>query len=79
MKEIIYKVDHGIAAREMSDMLMDDTIPTYDMFEDLVVAYENGNEDFRKGMDKTLTILLWKNMAEICEYMKENACYGEED
>ena len=71
MNEILYKVNHNKVAELMSELLMDTNVTTYDMFEDLVVAYENGNEDFRKGMDKALETLLWYNMNDIVEKVKE--------
>ena len=79
MKEILYKVDNNAVAEEMSAILMDPDIPTYDMFEYLVVAYENGNEDFRKGMDKALIILTWKNLPELVEHMKSFVKEEEEE
>ena len=78
MKEILYKVNHNKVAEEMTEMLTDPDISTYDMFEDLVVAYENGNEDFRKGMDKALVILVWRNLPEIAKYMEENCTSDSE-
>lgn len=72
MEDILNKVDNDAVAEEMTAMLTDTEISTYDMFEDLVIAYNNGNEDFRKGMDKTLEILVWKNLPEIVEHMKKN-------
>ena len=77
MEEILYKVDHEAVGEEMSMMLMDTDISTYDMFEDLVVAYKHGGEEFRKGMDKALEVLLWKNMAEIVKHMEENCIRKE--
>lgn len=76
-ESILYEVDYDKAADEMTAMLTDTDIPTYDMFEDLVVAYVNGNEDFRKGMNKALEVLIWKNMEELVKYIKANC--AEED
>lgn len=73
MKEILYQIDHNKAGEEMSSMLMDEEISTYDMFEDLITAYESGNADFKAGMDKALQILIWKNMEELVEHMKKEA------
>lgn len=72
MEDILNKVDNDAVAEEMTAMLTDTEISTYDMFEDLVIAYDKGNEDFRKGMDKALEILVWKNLPEIVEHMKKN-------
>ena len=73
MKEILYKVDNDVVAEEMANMLMDSDINTYDMFEDLVTAYADGNEDFRKGMNKALETLIWRNLPDLVKYMEENA------
>ena len=72
MRELLYKVDNDKVAEEMTAMLTDPDILTYDMFEDLVIAYTNGNTDFRKGIDKALEILIWRNMENLAEYMEEN-------
>lgn len=72
MMDMLYKVNNDLVAEEMTYMLTDTEIKTYDMFEDLVTAYHYGNEDFRKGMDKVLEILLWKNMEQIAKHIKEN-------
>ena len=70
--DIMDRVDKYLVAEEMTEMLMDTNITTYDMFEDLLIAYRNGNEDFRKGMDKALETLVWKDMTDIVKYMEEN-------
>lgn len=77
MTEILYKVDNDAVEEQMTAMLTDPDIPTYDMFEDLVTAYDAGNEDFRKGMDKALETLVWKSLPEIVEYMKTNCSKNE--
>lgn len=73
MKEILYEIDHTKAGEAMCALLMDADITTYDMFEDLVVAYEGGNDDFKAGMNKAMQILIWKNMQELVDYIKEEA------
>lgn len=72
MTEVLYKVDNDAVEEQMTAMLTDPDISTHDMFEDLVTAYDAGNEDFRKGMDKALETLIWKNLPEIVEYMETN-------
>ena len=72
MRELLYKVDNDKVAEEMTAMLTDPDILTYDMFEDLVIAYTENNSDFRKGIDKALEILIWRNMENLAEYMKKN-------
>ena len=79
MKELLYKVNNDAVAEKMTEMLTDPEISTYDMFEDLVLAYENGNEDFRKGMDKALEILVWTTLPEIAKYAEEHCLKEEEE
>lgn len=73
MKEMLYHVDHEAVGGEMVDILMDDDVKTYDMFEDLVTAYtdEKADSSFRAGMDKALEILTWMNMNSIAERMQQ--------
>lgn len=73
MKEILYEVDHNKVGEEMAALLMDEDIKTYDMFEELVVAYENGSDEFKAGMDSALSTLIWKDMHELVEHMKKEA------
>lgn len=79
MEAMLYEVDNDKVADLMSDMLMDTNVTTYDMFEELVVAYHSGNEDFRKGMDKALETLLWYNMNDIANKVKEECIKKDED
>lgn len=71
MIEILDNLDEDAVAEEMAAILMDTNIPTYDMFDDLVMAYENGNDDFRKGMNEVLMIITYKNVPELVEHMKK--------
>lgn len=79
MEAMLYEVDNDKVANLMSDMLMDTDVTTYDMFEELVVAYRGGNEDFRKGMDKALETLLWYNMNDIVSKVKDECMKNDED
>ena len=79
MEAMLYEVDNDKVANLMSDMLMDTDVTTYDMFEELVVAYNGGNEDFRKGMDKALETLLWYNMNDIVSKVKDECMKKDED
>ena len=61
LRELLNKVNHDSVALEMAEMLSDPDVQTYDMFEDIVDAYEVGDESFRKGMEKMFQILTWKS------------------
>lgn len=73
VKEILREIDETMSAAEMCNLLIDEKVTTNDMFEELVVAYDKGNEDFKAGMDKVLQILIWKDMQELVEHMKKEA------
>ena len=55
----------GLSDKKINKVLSDD------MFDDLVMAYENGNDDFRKGMNEVLMIITYKNVPELVEHMKK--------
>lgn len=63
---------------KMAELLMDENVNTFDMFEELLNAYVLGeygddrDEAFRAGLDKACTILLWKNVQEIANEMEKN-------
>lgn len=72
MRKLLHKVDNDKVAELITEMLTDTNVTTYDMFEDLVIAYDNGNASFREGMDKALETLLWYNMNDIAKKVKED-------
>ena len=78
MRDLLSKVNHGEVAALMTELLTDEEVQTYDMFENIVDAYEAGNEDFRKGMDKMFEILTWKNLDELTKKIRERCLYGAE-
>lgn len=49
----------------MSEVLMDENVSTYKMYEDLVSAYLHGNEIFRAGLDRAVVLMTNKSLAEI--------------
>ena len=77
LKESLYKVDNNAVADEMNCMLTDPEVSTYDMYEDLVNAYVNGNDDVRKGMDLALRALTWYDMHGVYNNVKD--CLKEEE
>ena len=60
-------VDRDIASGIMYDLVADENVKTYKMWDEISAAYINGNEDFRKGMDAMAECLVWKNVKEIAE------------
>lgn len=78
MRDLLNKVNHGEVAALMTELLTDEEVQTYDMFENIVDAYEAGNEDFRKGMDKMFEILTWNNLDELTKKIRERCLYGAE-
>lgn len=58
-----------ITAEEMSSLLMDPDVGTYEMYEDLAYSYLNGNNDVRVGINKCLTILTHYDFPEITDIM----------
>lgn len=71
LEDILYHVDHNEVAEEIALMLTDQDIPTYDMFEDLVINYDAGSPDFKAGMDKALEIIIWRTVPDLAKYIKE--------
>ncbi len=78
MRDLLNKVNHDEVAVLMTELLTDEEVQTYDMFENIVDAYESGNEDFRKGMDKMFEILTWNNLDELTNKIRERCLYGAE-
>ena len=78
VRDLLNKVNHDEVAVLMTELLTDEEVQTYDMFENIVDAYESGNEDFRKGMDKMFEILTWNNLDELTNKIRERCLYGAE-
>ena len=78
MREVLNKVDHVKVSEVMIGLLEDEETQTYDMFEDIVDAYELGDESFRKGMEKMFQILTWKTLEEFVTEISTNCLKGEE-
>jgi hypothetical protein len=67
LEKILNNVSTDDTAEYMAEILMDDSVSTYRMFEALANEYIKANEDERKGMDyavKTLTSLEMSNIAD---------------
>ena len=55
----------------IGNMCQDEDVYSKDMFEELTRAYLNGSDEFKHGMDKAMTILLWKDMQDIADKIQE--------
>ncbi len=67
LEKILNNVSTDDTAEYMAEILMDDSVGTYRMFEALANEYIKANEDERKGMDyavMTLTSLEMSNIAD---------------
>lgn len=73
LRELAQEGNREIFSAKMCELLTDDSVKTLGMFESLAYDYtnESNSEEFRKGMDSALEILLYYNMEEIFEEMKE--------
>lgn len=60
----------------MAEVLMDDTVSSYKMFEELASDYLNGSEDFRRGMDAALIIVTGRSIKTISQTVIEKAEKG---
>lgn len=61
IQNIAAKCDMETSSSKLAEILMDDENSTYKMFEELACDYHNGNSEFRKGMDRALSIVTgWK-------------------
>jgi hypothetical protein len=68
--DAIHNIDEDIRQTTsdiMASMLIDTDINSWEMFEDLLFAYEKGNEDFKRGIDKAMRILLHEDMSEVID------------
>lgn len=69
IREVLDKVDKEETAQIMAEVVTDDGVSTYDVFESLADAYISGTEDMRAGIDKTLSLLTGYYMPELAEYI----------
>ncbi len=66
------RTDYDSIGNVMFNLLTDEEVKTYDMWEVISVAYRNAESDsFRRGMDKMASILLWKSVKEIAKTICE--------
>ncbi len=69
------QTNRDAAAEYMAEVLMDDDISTYKMYEDIASNYLYANDDYRKGVDMVLSVMLNQNFETLTEsilaYQKE--------
>ena len=57
--------DVNVSAELMAELLMDDTVSTYKMFETLANNYLLGSSEYQKGVDATLLELIGCDMTDL--------------
>lgn len=73
IEQVLETIDKDTTAEYMAELLMDDKISSYKMFEELAHDYLNGNENVQKGIDRACAILTGWNLSSIAEQLlKEN-------
>ena len=64
--------DYKAVAEVMFQILTDEEVLTYDMMEDIALAYTaDKSDDFRAGFDKACSILTWLSAAGIAKKILE--------
>ena len=73
--------DREISGQIMADLLMDDTVSSTDMFDDLCYYYaEHSSKDYHDGMNAALRVLTTYDLHEIAEMVhKESNDIDEDD
>lgn len=61
------------SAEVMAELLMDDQVSSWKMFEELVSAYQNGTAEKRSGIDAACAILTGNRLASIAEIILSRA------
>lgn len=69
LRKALDDCDKEKTAEIMAELLMDDTVSSYEMFEDASYDYLHGNADYRKGMDQAFSILIGHNLSETAKEM----------
>lgn len=70
IQNIAAKCDMDTSASKLAELLMDVENPTYKMFEELASAYDSGSVEFRKGMDRALSIVTGWNLLSIAKQIE---------
>lgn len=75
MEKILQKafddVDYEDSAAYMAELLMDDEVTTWKLFERLVGAWLNGNEDYRKGLNDAVIEITGYSLDTIANHLLE--------
>ena len=73
IKEAYAASDKEESASYLAEVLMDDQISTYGIFEDLASAYINGSEEFKKGLDTAVRYITGRSIRDMSEIVIEMA------
>ena len=73
IREAYAASDKEESASYLAEVLMDNQISTYGIFEDLASAYINGSEEFRKGMETAVSYITGRHLRELSETVIEMA------
>lgn len=73
IREAYTASDKEESAAYLAEVLMDEQIGTYGLFEDLTSAYINGSEEFRKGLDTAAKYMTGRSLREMSETVIELA------
>ena len=70
IQNIAAKCDMDTSAEKLAELLMGDENSTRKMFEELASAYHDGSADFRKGMDRALSIVTGWDLLSIAKQIE---------
>lgn len=73
MLERLNELDRDDVAQKLCDILWDDRVNINGSLERIAEAYDNGSDDFKKGIDKALMEITYMNMEELVKHM----CKGD--
>ena len=73
IREAYVASDKEESASYLAEVLMDDQISTYGIFEDLASVYINGSEEFRKGLDTAVRYITGRSIRDMSETVIEMA------
>ena len=69
IEKAMAKVSREESAKKMAELLMDDTVSTYKMFEELCSLYIDGSEEAREAIERTVAILTNYRLTSIAEQL----------
>ena len=72
------ETSQDVQGEVMAEVLMDDTIQTREMYGDLAELYRRASFEERKMIDKTLNILIERNLEELADEIIKTAAETED-